>query len=164
MKTAKLSILAASVLVLAASASAAAQTAAPSARRSTVYIPGLMSGPGSFGPIGFRRLCDLRAVGLVEWRVSWIERVVNPTDAQKAALGNLQAASTQAKQAMAAVCSPARPSTSVAELEMMGKRLNAVTQAFNSVRPAYEAFYAALDARQQARIDGLGPQRHGWRW
>jgi hypothetical protein len=164
MKAERLTVLAASVLILAGIASATAQNAALAARYNVVYVPGLMTGPGSFGPIGYRRLCDLRVVGLVEWRVTWIESVINPTDAQKAALGNLQVASAQAGRTVAAACSRVRPATSIAELDMMGKRLDAVTQAFQAIRPAYEAFYATLDAGQKARMDGLGPQRRGWRW
>lgn len=162
MKTMKIGILV-FALMLAGMLPSDAQNFTAS-RRATVYIPGLMTGPGSFGPIGFRRLCDLRVTGLVEWRVTWIERAIKPNDAQKAALGHLQTASTQARTTIAAVCSRARPVTSVAELEMMDKRLDALTQAFKTVKPAYETFYASLDPGQKARIDGLGPHRHGWRW
>jgi hypothetical protein len=137
---------------------------AGSARNAVVYVPGLMSGPGSFGPVGFRRLCDLRVTGLVEWRVSWIERVVSPANEQKAALANLQIASAEAKQLVLAACKNTRPSTAIEELEVVNGRLNAVAQAFTIVRAAFEAFYATLDKRQQMKIDGLGPQRHGWRW
>jgi hypothetical protein len=144
--------------------SAAAQTGAIAARTATVYVPGLLTGPGSSGPSGFRRLCELRSVGLVEWRVRFIEGVIQPTDPQKAALAALQAASAQARSALAAACPPSRPSTSVEELAVIDKRLAALTQAFGSIKPAYEAFYRSLDARQKAQIDGLGPRRHGWRW
>jgi hypothetical protein len=143
---------------------AAAQTTAVAARTATVYVPGLLTGPGSFGPVGFRRLCDLRVVGLVEWRVRYIERAIEPTEPQKAALAALQAASSHARGALAAACPTSRPSTSVEELAMMDKRLAALTQAFGSIKPVYEAFYAMLDSRQKAQLDGLGPQRRGWRW
>jgi hypothetical protein len=155
--------LAVTLLIAAGSPSAFGQSAG-SARNALVYVPGLMSGPGSFGPVGFRRLCDLRVTGLVEWRVNWIERVVNPTNAQKAALANLLTASTEAKQLVVAACKNTRPSTAIEELEIVNGRLNAVAQAFTIVRPAFEAFYATLDKRQQMKVDGLGPQRHGWRW
>jgi hypothetical protein len=145
-------------------ASAVAQTNATAARTATVYVPGLLTGPGSFGPVGFRRLCDLRVVGLVEWRVRYIERAIQPTEPQKAALAALQVASSHARGALAAACPTSRPSTSVEELGMMEKRLAALTQAFGSIKPAYEAFYATLDSRQKAQLDGLGPQRRGWRW
>ncbi len=161
MRTLKLAAVAAAVMLV-GTALASAQTAAPATNRATVYIPGLLPGPDRIG--AFQRLCNLRVVGLVEWRVKVIERTINPNDAQKAALSNLQAASSQARQLVIGACSRVRPDTSVGELDVMGKRLDAVAQAFKLVRPAYEALYAALDAKQKARIDALGPQRHGWRW
>lgn len=161
MKTIKLAALVAAVMLI-GTTFAPAQNAAPTPRRATVYIPGLLPGPDRMGP--FQRLCNLRVVGLVEWRVKVIESVINPSDAQKAALANLQVVSNQAAQTVAGACSRARPTTSVGELDVMGKRLDAVTQAFKTVRPAYETLYAALDAGQKARIDALSPQRHGWRW
>lgn len=161
MTTAKLATLVAAILLTGA-AFASAQDAPPTTQRATVYIPGLMPGPDRFGP--FQRLCSLRVVGLVEWRVKVIDRMIGPRDAQKTALASLQAASNQARQAMAGVCGRERPTTSVGELDVMGKRLDAVTLAFKTVRPAYEAFYATLDAGQKRKIDTLGPQRQGWRW
>jgi hypothetical protein len=143
---------------------AVAQTDSITARTATVYVPGLMTGPGSFGPIGFRRLCDLRIVGLVEWRVRFIERTLRPNATQRAALGELFLASSKGRRAVAAACPPVRPSTSVEELVLMDKRLTAVAQAFAAIKPAFEAFYATLDVRQKAQIDGLGPHRRGWRW
>lgn len=133
--------------------------------RGTVFVPGLMAvGPGSLGPVGFRRLCDLRAVGLVQWRTSYIERVIKPVGAQKTALADLETASGKAADIMAPDCRRIRPQTSVAELEMMDKRLATLAQAFSAVKPAFEAFYASLDDRQKAKLDELGPRRHGWRW
>lgn len=164
MTSSKIVALAAAALFGFGLTSAVAQTNAVAARKATVYVPGLLTGPGSFGPIGFRRLCDLRVVGLVEWRVRFIERAIRPSEPQKAALAALQAASSQARNMLAAACPKSRPSTSVEELAMMDKRLAALAQAFGSVKPAYEAFYATLDAGQKAQLDGIGPHRPGWRW
>ena len=46
------------------------------------------------GPTGYRRLCAPLSVGLYEWRMQWIERLLKPTDAQKPPLNDLLAAST----------------------------------------------------------------------
>lgn len=153
------------VLLGAGAPVASAQTDnAITARTATVYVPGLMTGPGSFGPVGFRRLCDLRVAGLVEWRVRFIERTLQLDAAQKTALAALFDASAQGRRTVAAACPSTRPSTSIEELALMDKRLTALVQAFGSIRTAYAAFYATLDARQKAQIDGLGPHRRGWRW
>lgn len=164
MTSSKIVALAAAAVMGFGVASAAAQTNGFAARTATVYVPGLLTGPGSFGPIGFRRLCDLRVVGLVEWRVRYIERTIQPTEPQKVALVALYSASTQARNTLATACPKTRPSTAVEELGMMDKRLAALTQAFGTVKSAYEAFYATLDTRQKAQLDVLGPQRGGWRW
>lgn len=161
MKAARFTAVAVAIL-LSGTAVAAAQNVAPAPLRGTVYIPGLLPGPDRLGP--FQRLCNLRVVGLVEWRVNSIASATKPDAAQTAALANLQAASAEAKRLVSGACLRVRPDTSVGELDVMGQRLAAVTQAFKTVRTAYEAFYAALDAGQRARIDALGPQRHGWRW
>ncbi len=44
-------------------------------KNAVVLIPGVMTGPGTMGPRGYRRLCTPRSVGLYEWQVRWIERV-----------------------------------------------------------------------------------------
>lgn len=135
-------------------------------RHAAVLIPGIMTGPGTFGPIGRRRLCEPRSVGLTQWRVTWVERVVKPVNAQKAALDELTAASAKAIGMFASACPKRAPrlQTSVAQLDMMEKRIEAALQAVKTVRPAFEKFYAALDDKQKERLDELGPKRSGWLW
>jgi hypothetical protein len=37
--------------------------------------------------------------------------------------------------------------------------------AVKTVRPAFDAFYASLDAAQKTRLDSVGPRNWGWeRW
>jgi hypothetical protein len=162
MKTLARAALLGVAILFAGPAAASAQTLVPRPSAGTVFIPGLLLGPDRLGP--FQRLCSLRSVGLVEWRANVIETVVKPEASQREAFANLQRASAQARQLVSGICSRERPHTSVAELEVMGMRLDAVMQAFKAVQPAYNAFYATLDARQKTRIDALGPQRRGWRW
>jgi hypothetical protein len=50
---------------------------------------------------------------------------------------------------------------------MMEKRIDGMQQAIRTVRPAFEAFYAALDEPQKAKLDAAGPRQWGWgnwRW
>ncbi|MTW16984.1 hypothetical protein GJ689_12300 [Rhodoplanes serenus] len=134
--------------------------------RAMVLLPGVMTGPGTLGTGGMRRLCDPRSVGLTQWRVTWIERVVQPKDAQIKALDDLKAASAKAVELFATACPRRAPrlQTATAQLEMMEKRLDTAIQAVRMVRPAFEAFYASLDATQKAKVDELGPKRSGWLW
>src|SRR5262245_47569424 len=92
-------------------------------KNAVVLIPGVLTGPGTMGPRGYRRLCTPRSVGLYEWQMRWIERVVRPTEAQRAALNDLQSASSKALATMATACKAEMPTTTKAELEMMDNRL-----------------------------------------
>ena len=144
---------------------AAQQSPSPAAdKNAVVLIPGVMTGPGAMGPRGFRRLCTPRSVGLYEWQVRWIERVVRPTEAQRAALNDLQSASSKAIATMATACKAEMPTTTKAELEMMDNRLETMSQAVKTLRPAFDAFYASLDRQQQQRLDVFGPRHRSWRW
>jgi len=115
-------------------------------------------------PRGYRRLCTPRSVGLYEWQVRWLERVVRPTEAQRAALNDLQSASSKALATMATACKAEMPTTTKAELEMMDNRLEIMSQAVKTLRPAFDAFYASLDRQQQQRLDVFGPRHRSWRW
>src|SRR5215475_1556538 len=137
---------------------AAQQSPSPAAdKNAVVLIPGVMTGPGTMGPRGYRRLCTPRSVGLYEWQVRWIERVVRPNETQRAALNDLQSASSKAIAAMSTACKAEAPTTTKSRLEIM-------SQAVKTLRPAFDAFYASLDRQQQQRLDVFGPRHRGWRW
>jgi hypothetical protein len=144
---------------------AAQQARSPSVdKNAIVLIPGVLTGPGTMGPRGYQRLCTPRSVGLYEWQVRWIERVVRPTEAQRAALNDLQSASSKAIATMSAACKTEAPATTKAELQMMDSRLETMSQAVKILRPAFDAFYDSLDSRQQQRLDVFGPRHRSWRW
>jgi LTXXQ motif family protein len=136
----------------------------PVDKNAVVLIPGVMTGPGTMGPRGYRRLCTPRSVGLYEWQVRWIERVVRPNETQRAALNDLQSASSKAIATMATACKTEAPATTKAGLEMIDNRLEIMSQAVKSLRPAFDAFYASLDRQQQQRLDVFGPRHRSWRW
>jgi hypothetical protein len=144
---------------------AAQQSPSPAVdKNAVVLIPGVMTGPGAMGPRGFRRLCTPRSVGLYEWQVQWIERVVRPNETQRAALNDLQSASSKAIATMATACKAEAPATTKAGLEMIDNRLEIMSQVVKTLRPAFDAFYASLDSKQQQRLDVFGPRHRGWRW
>lgn len=143
----------------------AQQSPSPSVdKNAIVLIPGVLTGPGTMGPRGYKRLCTPRSVGLYEWEVRWIERVVRPTEAQRAALNDLQAASSKAIATMATACKSDVPATTKAQLQMMDSRLETMAQAVKTLRPAFDAFYDSLDSKQQQRLDVFGPRHRSWRW
>ena len=136
--------------------------AGPSAN--LVLIPGAVTGARTMGPTGYRRLCAPLSVGLYEWRMQWVVRLIKPTDAQKTLLSDLSAASTKAKETITAACPKETVETTTVQLAVMERRVAGLLDALKIVRPAYDKFYASLDSQQKARLDALGPGRHGWRW
>lgn len=151
----------AAVSVWLAAAPVAAQPGGPSGPDG--WGPGMMMGPG-MGRGGFgAMMCNPRAAGLAEWRMDRIERATRPTEAQKTTLNDLRTASTKAAELIAAACPKEPPATATARLAMAEKRAQAMLQAVQTVRPAFDAFYAALDAEQKARLDAAGPRGWGWR-
>ena len=131
------------------------------------WSPSMMMGPGMMGwgagGSGMGMLCDPRAAGLAEWRMERIEQAVQPTEAQRAALNALKAASAKAAEQIAAACPREFPASSAARLDLMEKRMETMLAALKVVRPAFDAFYATLSDEQKARLDRGGPRRWGWR-
>jgi LTXXQ motif family protein len=125
--------------------------------------PGMMMGPGMMGARGLSFMCNPRAAGFAEWRIERIEAAVRPTEAQRGALNELRTASAKAVEIISAACTTDFPAKSTERLAAMEKRVEAMLQAIKTVRPAFDAFYAALDDQQKARLDDIGPRRWGWR-
>jgi hypothetical protein len=127
--------------------------------------PGFMMGPGlmraGIWNGRFDGPCDPSVAGIAEWRVDEIERVVRPTDTQRAALADLRAASTKAAQALASACPREIPQTSAQRMAFMETRMEAMLAAIKIVRPAFEAFYATMTDEQKVRLDSVAPQRRG---
>jgi hypothetical protein len=125
--------------------------------------PGMMGrgGPGMMGG-NWGAMCDPRAAGMAEWRMERIEKVVQPTEAQRAALNDLRTASTKAAEQISAACPREFPASASSRMELMEKRLETMLAAMKTVRPAFDAFYATLSAEQKTKLDQTGPRRWGW--
>jgi hypothetical protein len=101
---------------------------------------------------------------MAEWRIDRLERIIKPTDAQRAKLDDLKAASAKSVETMRATCNTELPATVPGRMEAMEKRLEAMLQAVKSVRPAFDAFYGTLTDEQKQRLNAnTGPGRF-WRW
>lgn len=127
--------------------------------------PGMMMGPGMMGRGGGRGMgwmCSPRSAGLAEWRKERVERLLKPTEAQRKALDDLQAASAKAAQIVADACPKEFPAGAQARLELMEKRMEAMLSAVKTVRPAFDAFYATLTDEQKTRINSSGMRGWGW--
>jgi LTXXQ motif family protein len=125
--------------------------------------PGMMMGPGMMGRGGFGFFCNPRMAGFAEWRLREIEEAVKPNDTQKASLGELKSASEKAADIITKDCPATIPVKPTERLELAEKRLETMLQAIKVVRPAFQAFYDALDDKQKASLDAIGPRSWGWR-
>jgi len=151
------------LLVQVGSASSFAEEQKTSAE-AIILIPGALSRIESYGPMGSWRLCSPQSVGLTEWRLSYLEHLVRPSKAQMEMLAKLQTASAAAKKIIASSCTKETVSTGPIHFAEMQKRLAGLLESIKVLREPYEAFYASLDSRQKALLDGLGPTRRGWAW
>jgi hypothetical protein len=131
---------------------------------SLILIPGALSRIDSYGPMGSWRLCSPQSVGLTEWRSSFLEHLIKPSKTQMEMLGRLQTASVEAKKIIASSCTKETVSTGPIHFSEMQKRLTGLLESIKVLREPYETFYASLDSRQKALLDGLGPSRRGWAW
>jgi len=100
--------------------------------------------------------CSGEKAGLSSLAIDRIEQIVQPNDAQSAALDRLDEAMEKAVATLREACPIATPQTPVGRLDVMQKRLEAMISASNTVRPALEDFYVSLDDEQKAKFNRLG--------
>jgi hypothetical protein len=100
--------------------------------------------------------CKEQKPGLSNLPIEKIEDVVKPTDAQESGLDALQTATDKAVTIMQAACPDETPLTPPGRLEAMEKRLQAMIDAANTVKPALDSFYASLTNEQKARFNRIG--------
>jgi hypothetical protein len=70
----------------------------------------------------------------------------------------LQSAASQAADTIKAACPSQASATPPQRLAAIGKRLSAMLQAVQTVRPALADFYDSLSDDQKARFNGMGKQ------
>jgi Spy/CpxP family protein refolding chaperone len=124
--------------------------------------PGMMMGPG-IGPGAFGRMCGPGGVGFVEWRTDRLAEVLKLTDAQRPRFDEFKAASAKAAETMRTACPAQFPATTAARMELMEQRAEAMLAAIKTVRPAFDAFYAALTDEQKKQLDAGREERRFWR-
>ncbi|HKD26099.1 MAG TPA: Spy/CpxP family protein refolding chaperone, partial [Xanthobacteraceae bacterium] len=86
-----------------------------------------------------------------------IEKSIQPTEAQKAALDELRAASTRGPDLLKDTCPTEMPSTPTGRLTAVQARLDAMLEAVKTERPAMDKFYNSLSDEQKARFNTLRP-------
>jgi hypothetical protein len=103
--------------------------------------------------------CGTAQPGVTEWPTAEIDQAVRPTEAQRASLAALQNATAKAADMLKAACLTNDPLTPPARLAAVGKRLDTMLQAVETVHSALNDFYGSLSDEQKARFEAIGPQR-----
>ena len=88
-----------------------------------------------------------------------MQQAVQPDDAQRAMLDQLGNASVKAREIIKAACPAGIALTPTGRLDAMDKRLDAMAQAVETVRPPLEKFYDALSDEQKAHLNAVGTER-----
>jgi len=120
------------------------------------------SDPDITGPRGEAGACQERLTRMARFRLERIERLVRPTDAQRAAYEELKTASAKALDIVRAACPIETPLTPTGLLELAEKRMEARLQAIKILRPPLESFYQLLSDEQKIRWS-LGMRGDGYR-
>jgi LTXXQ motif family protein len=114
-------------------------------------------GSASGNDLGLASLCSRGAEGFTQLPVQRIEQAIKPTQQQLGAFDKLKVASTEAANQLHASCPTQLPQTALDRFDAVSKRLDAMSEAIKTVRPALGDFYASLSDEQKARFNTLGP-------
>jgi hypothetical protein len=101
------------------------------------------------------QLCGGSGSQVTNLAIDQIERSLRLSDAQDAALKELNDASTQAADLLRVNCTVEQALTPTGRLAAMEQRLDAVLQALDTVQPALAKFYDSLSDEQKARVNRL---------
>jgi len=100
--------------------------------------------------------CSGDKAGLSGLAANRIEDSLRPNEPQGQALDRLDEAMQKAVGILRDTCPNTIPMTPVGRLDVMQKRLEAMIEAANAVRPALDNFYASLSDEQKAKFNRLG--------
>jgi ABC-type transporter MlaC component len=87
--------------------------------------------------------------------IDQIRQIVHPTTDQKAALDNLSAAASQAREIIKSSCPASVPLTPIARLDAAAQRLDATIKAIQIVLPPLGKFYETLSDEQRERFNAM---------
>jgi hypothetical protein len=101
-------------------------------------------------------LCKQQTENFTQLPVQRIEELIKPTEQQKAGFDALKSASAKAASGLDASCPADVPETLTGRLDAVAKRLDALVDAINTVKPALTDFYSSLTDEQKARFNVIG--------
>ena len=95
----------------------------------------------------------------LRWPGEEIDVRLRPTDAQRASVVALEAASARAADVLKSSCQNENAVTPPARLEAVRKTAGTMLEAVKSVRTALDDLYGKLSDEQKAQFETIGPQR-----
>jgi LTXXQ motif family protein len=112
---------------------------------------------GRSGPFGATieklvRGCAVQGAEFENWPLDAISRTVGADETQRKALDGLRDAAKQVAQRLSTDCPQDVPAAPAARLEAAEQGIAATLAAFDTVEPKLQAFYAALNDEQKARL------------
>ncbi len=102
-------------------------------------------------------VCGENSPELTSWPIERISEVIQPTDAQRAALDELKEATSKAVDMLRAACPNDLPSVPTGRLAAMDSRLQAMLEAVRTVRIPLDRLYQSLGDEQKARFNAVVP-------
>jgi hypothetical protein len=98
-------------------------------------------------------VCSAKATALTDWPIQQITELVQPDQAQQAALNELKDATAKAVDTLQSACPDDLPSTPTGRLAAMDKRIGTMLLALSIVEPPMKRFYDSLSDEQKARFN-----------
>jgi hypothetical protein len=105
--------------------------------------------------------CGAAQAGATAWPTAEIEAKLHLTEAQRASFTALQDTNAKAEETLKNACQADDALTPPARLAAVGKRLDVMLLAVNTVRAALDDFYGQLTDEQKAQFEAIGPGRAG---
>jgi len=113
-------------------------------------------------PDQLTQMCGEDSRDIAGLPIDQIQQVIQPDDAQRAALDELANASVKAAQTIKAACPTQISLTAPGRLQSMQERIEAMITAVGIVQPPLQKFYDLLNDEQRARLNALAQdQRQG---
>jgi len=114
----------------------------------------LLRGRGPFGAVVEKliRGCGQQGADFDNWPFDALARIAGADEGQRTALSTLRDSAKRAAERLASDCPQDVPAAPSARLEVVEQGMEAMLAAFDTVEPALQSFYGALDDEQKARL------------
>src|SRR5262245_14787244 len=103
-------------------------------------------------------VCSAKASALTDWPIERITELVQPDQAQQAALNDLKDATAKVVKTLQSACPDDLPSTPTGRLAAMDKRIGTMLLALSIVQPPMQRFYDSLSDEQKARFNTVNTE------